>query len=120
MPSSLPVAIKESSSQRSACGPGRFLVSLESFVTALIAGLMPVAYCLAILAFACLAGWHVHRTVMVINFGSTFGVKDGMFILAVVAEVAATVLLLRQLLTPKGPITVRMELLQGDQPELFE
>lgn len=95
-------------------------MSLENLVTALIAGLMPVAYCLAILAFACLAGWHVHRTVMVINFGSTFGVKDGMFVLAVVAEVAATVLLLRQLLTPKGPITVRMELLQGDQPELFE
>ena len=120
MPLSLPVTIKESASQRSACGAGLVLVRIENFVTALIAGSMPAAYCLGILAVAALAGWHVHRTVMVINFGSGFGVHEGLVVLAMLAEVAATVLLLRQLLTPKGPTTVRMELLQGDQPELFE
>ena len=116
---SSPVSVKEAAANRSACGVGLFFARLENWTIALVAGLMPVCFCLAILGFTGLALWHSHRTVMTINFGS-FGVKDGLYVVAVVAEVAATVLLVRQLATPRVPAPVRMELLQGDQPELFE
>ena len=120
MLNSSPLFIKDSAAHRSACGTGLLFVRIENLVTAIIAGLMPVFYCLVILVSAGLALWHAHLTVRVINFGSSFGVRDGLLVLAIIGEAVATVLLVRQLFTPKGPTTVRMELLQGDQPELFE
>lgn len=120
MPHSSPVTIRESATQRSACGAGLVFVRIEHMVTACIVGLMPVFYCLMSLVIACLAVWHAHLTVKVINFGHSFGMHDGLLVLAIVGEAVVTVLLVRQLITPHAPKTVRMELLQGDQPELFE
>ncbi len=120
MPSSSQVSVRESAAQRSACGAGLLFVRIEHLVTAIIVGLMPVFYCLVSLAIACLAVWHAHLTVRVINFGNSFGVRDGMLVLAIIGEAVITVLLVRQLFTPHAPKAVRMELLKGDQPELFE
>ncbi|MDB6118260.1 MAG: heat shock protein HtpX [Verrucomicrobiaceae bacterium] len=120
MPSSSPLIIKESATHRSACGAGLLFVRVEHLVTAIVIGLMPVLYCLVSLAIACLAIWHAHLTVKVINFGHSFGPRDGLLVLAVFGEAIGTVLLVRQLFTPHVTKPVRMELLQGDQPELFE
>ncbi|MDB6137563.1 MAG: heat shock protein HtpX, partial [Verrucomicrobiaceae bacterium] len=120
MPSSSPVTIRKSSAKQSARGGGLLLVRIEHGMTAVIAGLMPVSYCLVILATAGLALWHAHLTVRVINFGHSFGFRDGLRVLAVIGEAVVTVLLVRQLLTPHTSKAVRMELLQGDQPELFD
>ncbi len=114
------ISLRESAMRKSACTPGLFLVGFETIIMALLTGLLPLAYGLAVLGCTGLALWHAHLTVMVINFSETFSFHDALRVLSVIGETLASVLLIRQLRTPRVPCTPRMELLQGDQPELFK
>jgi hypothetical protein len=114
------VTLKPSSASQSARPTGGLFFRLRVYVVAVLVGILPFIYTLAIIALTGLAIWHSHRTVMAINFNAEFGLRDFNLIVAVVAEAVVSLLLMRQVIAPGCNSQTRQELLPGDQPEFFE
>lgn len=114
------VMLKADCASRHAKPRGRFFATLRNWLTAVVAGLLPVLFTLTIISLTGLALWHSHRTIQGINFNSDFGLRDLQLVGAIILEAAASFLLVRQILTPSERTHTRQELLPGDQPEFFE
>lgn len=116
----IPISLKPGTSECSARARWRLFYNVRVLVVACLVGILPVVYSLAILALAWLVIWQARASIRLIHFDSTFREADAWLIAIIFGEIAAGLLLLRQLFTPAEKPHAWQQVTPAEQPEFHQ